>query len=71
MTLRGNVGGFAGEYARDKISRALEVAHEPVLLRPRRPRLDATTRRVERRALAEVTVDVNGTPSARRRPRRR
>lgn len=31
VTLRGNVGEYAGEYARNKISTALGVAHGPVL----------------------------------------
>ncbi|MFI5626011.1 sigma 54 modulation/S30EA ribosomal C-terminal domain-containing protein [Nocardioides sp. NPDC051685] len=31
VTLRGNVGEYAGEYARSKISTALGVAHGPVL----------------------------------------
>lgn len=31
VTLRGNVGEYAGKYARDKITTALRVAHGPVL----------------------------------------
>ena len=30
VTLRGNVGTFAGEYARDKVSTALSYARTPV-----------------------------------------
>ena len=60
VTLRGNVGDLAGDYARDKISRALDVAHEPVLYA--HVVLDWTHNpAMERHALAEVTVDVNGT----------
>jgi ribosomal subunit interface protein len=60
VTLRGKVGDFAGEYARDKISRALDVVHEPVL--HAHVVLDWThDPSLERHALAEVTVDVNGT----------
>ena len=60
VTLRGNVGDFAGDYARDKISTALEVAHEPVL--HSHVVLDFShDRALERHAVAEVTVDVNGT----------
>ena len=60
VTLRGNVGDFAGKYAKGKVSTALRVAHEPVLHAhvvldwrhdPAR----------ERHAFAEVTVDLNGT----------
>lgn len=60
VTLRGNVGEFAGDYARDKISSALEVAHEPVL----RTHVVLEFRHdpsLERPAVAEVTVDVSGT----------
>jgi ribosome-associated translation inhibitor RaiA len=60
VTLRGNVGDFAGEYARDKVAAALEVAHEPVL--GAHVVLDwSRDPGLERHALAEVTVDVNGT----------
>jgi ribosome-associated translation inhibitor RaiA len=60
VTLRGNVGGFAGDYTRGKISSALEVTHEPVLYA--HVVLDWThDPAMERHALAEVTVDVNGT----------
>lgn len=60
VTLRGNVGDFAGDYARDKISHALEVAHEPVLYA--HVVLDWThDPAMERHALVKVTVDVNGT----------
>ena len=50
VTLRGNVGSFAGDYARDKVSSALDVAHATRAPHPRRPRLEArpgpgTTRR--------------------------
>lgn len=31
VTLRGNVGEFAGKYARGKIATALDIAHGPVL----------------------------------------
>ena len=31
VTLRGNVGEYAGEYARGKVVGALSVAHGPVL----------------------------------------
>lgn len=61
VTLRGNVGSYAGEYARDKISAALAVAHEPVLLA--RVVLDwRHDPALERPATAEVSVDLNGTP---------
>lgn len=60
VTLRGNVGEYAGEYARDKIAAALDVAHEPVL--HAHVVLDFShDPGLERRAVAEVTVDVNGT----------
>lgn len=60
VTLRGNVGDFPGEYARGKISSALEVAHEPVLYA--HVVLDwAHDPAMVRHALAGVTVDVNGT----------
>jgi ribosome-associated translation inhibitor RaiA len=60
VTLRGNVGDFAGDYARDKVAAALEVAPGPVLYA--HAVLDWTRDPgVERPALAEVTVDVNGT----------
>jgi ribosomal subunit interface protein len=60
VTLRGNVGEFAGSYARSKVVGALEAAHQPVLHAhvvldwthdPARPHP----------AVAEATVDVNGT----------
>lgn len=60
VTLRGNVGDFAGDYARDKVADALGVAHEPVL----RAHVILEYRHdpaLERPALAEVAVDVNGT----------
>ena len=60
VTLRGNVGDLAGDHARDKVSRALEFAHQPVL--HAHVVLDWThDPAVERHARAEVTVDVNGT----------
>jgi ribosomal subunit interface protein len=60
VTLRGNVGDFSGEYARDKIASALAVAHGPVLFV--HVVLDWThDPAMVRHALAEVTVDVNGT----------
>ena len=60
VTLRGNVGDFAGDYARDKVAAALDVAHEPVL--HAHVVLDWSHDPArERPALAEVTVDVNGT----------
>ena len=60
VTLRGNVGDFAGDYARDKIAAALEVTHEPVLRG--HVVLDFShDPGLERQALAAVTVDVNGT----------
>jgi ribosomal subunit interface protein len=59
VTLRGNVGEFAGAYARDKVSTALEVAHEPVL--HTHVVLDVSHDPARRRpAVAEVTADVNG-----------
>jgi len=61
VTLRGKVGSFAGEYARGKISSALAVARQPVLYA--HVVLDWTHNpAVERPAVAEVSVDVNGTP---------
>jgi ribosomal subunit interface protein len=60
VTLRDNVGEFAGGYARDKISHALEVAHEPVL--HAHVVLDwMHDPAMEQHALVKVTVDVNGT----------
>ena len=59
VTLRGNVGEFAGDYARGKISSALEVARDPVL----HARVVLDWKRdpaLERPALAEVSVDVKG-----------
>ena len=59
VTLRGNVGGFAGEYAHDKISGALAVGHVPV----RNARVVLDWRRdpaVERPAVAEASADVDG-----------
>jgi ribosome-associated translation inhibitor RaiA len=59
VTLRGNVGDFAGGYARDKIATALDVAHEPVL--HAHVVLDFShDPGLERHAAAAVTVDVNG-----------
>jgi ribosome-associated translation inhibitor RaiA len=60
VTLRGNVGSYAGENARDKVSRALAVAHRPVrhthvVLEWRHDRA------LERPALVEVSADVDGT----------
>jgi ribosome-associated translation inhibitor RaiA len=60
VTLRGNVGDFAGEYARDKVAGAVGVAHAPVL----RAHVVLEFRHdpaLERPAVAEVAVDVNGT----------
>ncbi len=60
VTLRGNVGEFAGGYARDKVATALEVAHRPVL----HAHVVLDFRHdpgLERRAVAEATVDANGT----------
>lgn len=59
VTLRGNVGNRAGEYARGKIAGALSVAHGPVmgahvvLDRRHDPALT-------RRAIAEVSATVDG-----------
>lgn len=59
VTLRGNVGDFAAGYARDKVSQALEVVHEPVLYA--HVVLDWThDPAMERHALVTVSVDVNG-----------
>lgn len=59
VTLRSNVGDFAGQYARLKVSSALDVAHELVL--HAHVVLDWTHDPArERHALAEVTVDVDG-----------
>lgn len=61
VTLRGNVGSFAGEYAHDKISGALGVGHVPV----RNARVVLDWRRdpaVERPAVAEASADVDGRP---------
>ncbi len=60
VTLRGNVGSFAGGYARDKVSHALAVAHGPVL----HTHVVLDWRHdpaLERPAVAEVGTDVNGT----------
>jgi ribosomal subunit interface protein len=60
VTLRGNVGELAGGYARDKVAAALQVAHEPVLRA--HVVLDFSHDPARGRpAVAEVTVDVNGT----------
>ena len=60
VTLRGNVGEFAGEYAREKVAGALEVAPAPVL--HAHVVLDWThDPGMPRPARAEATVDVNGT----------
>jgi ribosome-associated translation inhibitor RaiA len=60
VTLRGNVGGFAGDYARGKVAAALEVSPAPVL--HAHVVLDWThDPGMQRPALAEVTADVNGT----------
>jgi hypothetical protein len=59
VTLRDNVGDFAGCYAREKIGSALGVAHGPVL----RAHVVLDWRHdpaIERPALAEVSVDVHG-----------
>lgn len=61
VTLRGNVGSFAGEYARDKVAAALAVGHKPV----RNARVVLDWRRdpaVERPAVAEASADVDGRP---------
>lgn len=61
VTLRGNVGSFAGEYARDKISTALAVGHVPV--RDARAVLDwRRDPALERPAVAEASADVDGRP---------
>jgi ribosome-associated translation inhibitor RaiA len=60
VTLRGNVGSRAGDYASEKISRALAVARDPVLHlhivldRRHDPAL-------KRPAVAEASADVGGT----------
>ncbi len=60
VTSRGNVGEFAGAYARDKVAQALAVAHEPVL--HAHVVLDwRHDPRMEQHALVKATVDVNGT----------
>ena len=59
LTLRGNVGQYVGEYARDKITSAVAVAHRPVV----GVHLVLDWRHdpaVERHAVAEVTVQVGG-----------
>jgi ribosome-associated translation inhibitor RaiA len=59
VTLRGNVGEFAGEYARSKVSDALQVASKPVL----RAHVVLDWRHdpaVERHAVAEATAEVDG-----------
>jgi ribosomal subunit interface protein len=59
VTLRDNVGDFAAAYARDKVSQALEVVHEPVLYA--HVVLDwRHNPAMERHALVKVSVDVNG-----------
>lgn len=60
VTLRGNVGDFAGDYARDKVEGALEIAPAPVLYAHAVLDWNHDPGR-ERPALAEATVDVNGT----------
>lgn len=61
VTLRGDVGGGAGEYAREKIAHALEATHGPVLAA--RVVLDLShDSAVQRPALAEASADVNGHP---------
>ena len=60
VTLRGNVGDFAGGYARDKVAAALELTPAPVLYVHAVLDWNHDPGR-ERPALAEVTVDLNGT----------
>jgi ribosome-associated translation inhibitor RaiA len=60
VTLRGNVGPFAGEYARDKVATALTFARTPVL----HAHVVLEWRHdpaLERPAVAEVGADVKGT----------
>jgi len=59
LTLRGNVGDYVGEYARQKIASAVTNAHRPIL----GVHLVLDWRHdpaVERHAVAEVTALVNG-----------
>jgi ribosome-associated translation inhibitor RaiA len=59
VTLRGNVGEFAGEYARGKVSDALQVANKPVL----HAHVVLDWRHdpaVERHAVAEASAEVDG-----------
>lgn len=59
VTLRGNVGGGAGDYARSKVEAVLEDVEQPVL----RVHVVLDWRRdpaVERPAVAETGVDVDG-----------
>lgn len=59
VTMRGNVGDFAGEYARGKVLSALRIAHSPVL--GAHVVLDwRHDPAVERHAVAEVSADVSG-----------
>lgn len=60
VTLRGKVGGYAGDNARDKVARALAVARRPV----RRTHVVLEWRHdpaLTRPAVAEVSADVDGT----------
>ena len=59
VTLRGNLGEGAGTYARTKVAGALRVARQPVL----RAHVVLDYRHdpaLVRRAVASVSVDVNG-----------
>jgi ribosome-associated translation inhibitor RaiA len=60
VTLRGNVGSGAGQYARRKVQRALGLGREPVVY----AHVVLDWRRdpaIERPALAEATADIDGT----------
>ncbi|WP_056927407.1 ribosome hibernation promotion factor [Nocardioides sp. Soil805] len=60
VTTRGNVGSFAGDYARERVSSALAVAHGPVL----HAHVVLDWRHdpaLERPAVAEAGADVDGT----------
>lgn len=60
VTLRGNVGSGAGNYARGKVSAVLGTAYRPV--RYAKVVLDwRHNPAVERHAIAEATIDVDGT----------
>jgi ribosomal subunit interface protein len=59
VTIRGNVGGADRRYAEDKVTRLARFAPRPILY-ARATLSEASNPAVERRAVAEATLDVSG-----------